>query len=59
MNPNLKKNVFLAMKVMLALLILIIQVYPVFYVVTSSFKTAAEQALTPYLLPKSLYLDNS
>lgn len=58
MKPKLKKNIFFIIKVILAIFILIIQVYPVFYVVTSSFKTAAEQALTPYYLPSSLYLDN-
>lgn len=58
MKVSAKRKIFFLIKLVLGLFILVFQVYPVFYVITSSFKTAAEQALTPYYLPHSLYLEN-
>ena len=58
MNMRVKRRIFLVIKIIIAALLLVLMVYPVFYVVTSSFKTAGELALEPYTLPSTLFLDN-
>jgi raffinose/stachyose/melibiose transport system permease protein len=59
MNSKGKKITFGVIKWVLAIILLIIQVYPIFYVITSSFKTKDDfRHLATYSLPSSLYLGN-
>ncbi|MCJ7842129.1 carbohydrate ABC transporter permease [Lederbergia sp. NSJ-179] len=61
-----KKNIFqrkeklgTVLKPMLAIVILVIQIYPIFYVMTSSLKTPEDfRNLATYALPSSLNLEN-
>lgn len=54
-----KKYGFAAIRVVIAALLLVLQVYPVFYIVTSSMKTAEEfGTLAPYQLPGSVNFNN-
>jgi raffinose/stachyose/melibiose transport system permease protein len=59
MNSKGKKITLGVIKWALAIILLIIQVYPIFYVITSSFKTKDDfRHLATYSLPSSLYLGN-
>lgn len=59
MSVLTRKVIFNSIKVFIAFVILLIQVYPVFYVIMSSMKTSSEfQTLAPYQLPRTLNLDN-
>lgn len=54
-----KRYGFAALRVVVAALLLVLQVYPVFYIVTSSMKTAEEfGSLAPYQMPGGFNLDN-
>lgn len=54
-----KKAVFGGVRVVIAALLLVLQVYPVFYIVTSSMKTPEEfNTLAPYQMPGSFNLSN-
>lgn len=56
---NIRKKVNTAIKVIVGLIILVVQVYPIFYVVTSSMKTTEDfRKLATYALPSSFNLDN-
>lgn len=47
------------LKVIIALILIVIQVYPIFYVITSSFKTTDDfRQLVPYALPTSFNIQN-
>jgi raffinose/stachyose/melibiose transport system permease protein len=59
MSVLTRKVTFNSIKVFIAFVLLLIQVYPVFYVIMSSMKTSSEfQTLAPYQLPSTLNLDN-
>lgn len=59
MKRNAKKYTFTVLKATVALALLVIQVYPIFYVVTSSMKTTDDfRTLASYALPSSFNLDN-
>lgn len=53
-----KRALYGVLKGILAVVLLVVFVYPAFYVVTSSFKTPEELALAPYFLPASIRLHN-
>lgn len=54
-----KKRIFTVIKLIVAALLLVIQVYPIFYVITSSMKTTDDfRQLASYALPSSINLDN-
>lgn len=42
MSRTLKRRIFTALKVAAAAILLVIQVYPIFYVITSSMKTTED-----------------
>lgn len=59
MNARTKKYSFLAVKFLIAAFLLILFVYPAFFVVMSSLKSLDDfQHLASYQLPSSLYLEN-
>lgn len=59
MNICLKKRLFSAFKVVIGGILLLFQVYPVFYVISSSMKTKDDlRTLPSYALPSSLNFDN-
>jgi len=59
MGQKGKKGTFTFLKVFVAALLLIIQVYPIFYVITSSMKTTEEfRQMASYALPRSFNIDN-
>ncbi|MCP1102344.1 raffinose/stachyose/melibiose transport system permease protein [Aequitasia blattaphilus] len=59
MNKKGKKTLFTGIKIIIAGLLLVLQVYPIFYVVTSSMKTTEDfQQLASYALPSTLNFDN-
>lgn len=54
-----KKRIFTVIKLIVAALLLVIQVYPIFYVITSSMKTTDDfRQLASYALPSSINFDN-
>lgn len=58
MSSSIQRILFCAARAALALLLLAVFVYPVFYVITSSFKTVDELAMAPYHLPSVIRLNN-
>lgn len=59
MSPRGKKIIFEIIKWILAFILLIIQVYPIFYVITSSFKTKEDvRHLPTYSLPSGFFVGN-
>ena len=59
MNAKIKKRIFSVLMVIIAVLLLILQVYPIFYVIISSMKTKDDfRQLASYALPGSLNFEN-
>lgn len=59
MNRKSKSRLFTALKVIMAGLLLILQVYPIFYVIISSMKTTEDfRQRASYALPSTLNLSN-
>ena len=59
MSSIAKKRTFIVIKLIVAALLLVIQVYPIFYVITSSMKTTDDfRQLASYALPSSINFDN-
>lgn len=59
MNALISKRIFTFGKILIGLALLIILVYPVFYIIMGSMKTAAEfQSAAPYKLPDTFNIDN-
>lgn len=59
MRSKAKRNFFTGVKVIIAALLIVLQVYPIFYVITSSMKTTDDfRSLPSYALPRSLNFDN-
>ncbi len=59
MSRIAKKRTFIVIKLIVAALLLVIQVYPIFYVITSSMKTTDDfRQLASYALPSSINFDN-
>lgn len=59
MSRTLKRRIFTALKVAAAAILLVIQVYPIFYVITSSMKTTEDfRQKASYALPSTFNLDN-
>lgn len=58
-NLEMKKKLMTLLKVLVGGVILVLQVYPIFYVITSSMKTTDDfRKLATYALPSSFNLDN-
>ena len=59
MNMKTKKNLFTGCKVAAGALLLIFQVYPIFYVIMSSMKTTDDfRHLASYALPRAVDFSN-
>jgi raffinose/stachyose/melibiose transport system permease protein len=59
MNMKTKKNISTGVKVIVAALLLVFQVYPIFYVIISSMKTTDDfRHLASYALPSTFNLTN-
>lgn len=59
MNRIAKRRIFTVLKILVAAILLVVQVYPIFYVVTSSMKTTDDfRHLASYALPKTFNLEN-
>lgn len=59
MKMRTKRNVYTVLKVMTAAILIIFQVYPIFYVLISSMKTTDDfRQLPSYALPRALNFEN-
>ncbi|MDD3218753.1 MAG: carbohydrate ABC transporter permease [Lachnospiraceae bacterium] len=59
MSQTVKKRIFTVVKILVGALLLVIQVYPIFYVITSSMKTTDDfRQLASYALPSHFNIDN-
>ena len=59
MNRIIKRRTLTVLKTLVAAVLLVIQVYPIFYVVTSSMKTTDDfRHLASYALPSAFNLEN-
>lgn len=53
------KRIFTVVKILVGALLLVIRVYPIFYVITSSMKTTDDfRQLASYALPSHFNIDN-
>lgn len=59
MRLKTKRNIFTGLKTITAALLIILQVYPIFYVIISSMKTTDDfRSLPSYALPSALNFEN-
>ena len=59
MRSKTKRNIFTGLKTITAALLIILQVYPIFYVIISSMKTTDDfRSLPSYALPSALNFEN-